>query len=48
MSRLKEVAKFAREFEAAHTTSHALLLWTRMTLTVFGVTTGPTRHALLC
>lgn len=46
MSRLKEVAKFACGFETAHAAAHAVLLWTGTTLTVFGVTAGPTWQAL--
>jgi len=46
MSRLKEIAKFACGFEAAHAASHAVLWWTGTTLTLFGVTAGPTWHAV--
>ncbi|MGD9691084.1 MAG: hypothetical protein AB7K52_15605 [Phycisphaerales bacterium] len=45
-NRKKEVAKFACGFEAAHAVSHAVLWPTGMTLTVFGVTAGPTWHAV--
>ena len=45
-NRKKEVAKFACGFETAHAASYAVLWWTGTTLTVFGVTAGPTWHAI--
>lgn len=45
-NRKKEIAKFACGFEAAHAASHGVLWWTGTTLTVLGVTAGPTWHAV--